>query len=179
MWLEFVAYDEADNIIYQSGVIPDGEVVPKPAGTPGYDPDLWVLRDQIFDEDGKEAHMFWEAAASETHPEGYEMATLPETQQLGMSHTVTRTYRLVRQPARVRVQVHVQPIGREVLDSLVESKDLEASIAKAIPTLTLSGSAREWKLTDGFATCAETAQQPPVMCQSYACLLHPDLPTCK
>lgn len=179
-WVEFVAYDDAGAVLYESGVIAQGEVVDKPAGSAGHDPDLWVLRDRIFDADGNETHMFWEAAKSEAYPEGFESSTLPETRELGMPHSVSRTYRLTKQPARVRVQMHVQPMGREVLDDLVASGDLDASIAEQMPKLTLYGTVTEWNESQGFADCITNAEPNPLVCpDDYECLLYPDLAKCQ
>lgn len=180
VWVELVAYDDRGKVLYESGVVPEGEVVDKPAGSLGYDADLWVLRDRIFDADERETHMFWLAAKSAAYPEGQERQTLPETKALGMSHSLSRTYRLTQQPARVRVQVHVQPIGREVLDDLVASGDLDAAIAAKMPTLTLHGTVTEWRQSDGFGDCITEAEPNPLVCpDAYECALTPDLARCQ
>jgi Cytochrome c554 and c-prime len=180
MWVEFVAYDDNDKVIFESGVIPDGDVVDKPKDHPAHDPRLWVLRDRLYDADGGETHMFWEAAASETYPDGYSSQTLPQAKQLGTSHTTDpRTYTVPPTAARVRVRVNVQPMGREVLDELVASKDLAAAVAEAIPTLTLSGSITEWNVADGYGECITQAQETDQRCpDDYLCMLYPDLPQC-
>jgi nitrate/TMAO reductase-like tetraheme cytochrome c subunit len=55
LWFEVTAY-AGDTVIYQSGIV-----------TPGVDPkdiaddDLWLIRDCMFDEQGKETHNFWDA----------------------------------------------------------------------------------------------------------------------
>jgi len=54
-WVELNAY-AGDTPIYQSGVALPGADVTKLA-----DPDLWLLRDCMFDDQGQETHMFWNA----------------------------------------------------------------------------------------------------------------------
>lgn len=188
MWLEVIAYDADGKPTFESGVVADGDVVDKPQGTPGHDPNLWLLSDKIFDADGNEAHMFWDAAPSETYPEGYHSATLPQPRQYGVSHTVENNYYLILSdpegnpvlPSRVRVRVRVQPVAREVLDSLVKSKDLEAAIAKSIQTITLAGSVTEWEKEDGFGRCITMAEPNALDCPNdYLCPLYPDRPGCE
>src|SRR5262249_6065688 len=60
--VELIAFAASSNIIFQSGVVPDGQ-----ASVSVNDPNMWMARDCIFDETGKEVHMFWEAASYETN----------------------------------------------------------------------------------------------------------------
>ena len=59
-WVDVTAYSGTD-VIYQSGVAA-GET-PEAAA----DPDLWMIRDCIFDDSQNEAHMFWQAASYTTN----------------------------------------------------------------------------------------------------------------
>ena len=61
-YVELKAYDASNTVLYESGVVPDN------VGSAGStDPDMWMMRDCIFDETDKEVHMFWEAASYETN----------------------------------------------------------------------------------------------------------------
>lgn len=175
MWLEFIAYDEQDNVIYSSGVIGDGELEQKPPGTAGHDPDLWMMRDRIFDENGDEVHMFWEAAPSDQFPEGFTSYGLPSRRDLTPAHTLARTYQIptFTLPARVTTRVRMRPMGMDVLQDLVDSGDLDPAIMDAVPTFTLHGTAAEWRLERGLDQVV-TPMPAPLQCpDDYLCLLDP------
>lgn len=179
MWLELIAYDEADQVIYSSGVIADGELEEKPKGSAGYDPDLWIMRDRIYDEQGKEVHMFWEAAPSEQYPEGFTSYGLPARKDLTPAHTLVRKFQVpgFALPARITARVRMRPMGMDVLQDLVDSKDLDPKLLAEVPTFTLHGTVVEWKLEDGL-TQVVAPKPAPLQCpDDYLCLLHPE--TCK
>ena len=71
-----VAYT-GDEVIYQSGVFADGEVVSTET-----DPDLWLLRDETFDENGNETHMFWNVADINEKTLPVQLTTNPAEQTL-------------------------------------------------------------------------------------------------
>ena len=60
VWLELIGYRGGAQV-FTSGVVPD-----KKAVTSITDPNLWLLRDKIFDADNKETHLFWQAARFES-----------------------------------------------------------------------------------------------------------------
>jgi hypothetical protein len=126
--------------------------------------------------------MFWEAAKSDAHPEGYETCQLPNATMMGVRHNQTRTFRLPTNPlpARVTMAVHIQAIGTDVIDDLVASKDLDPKIQNEIATHTLEGTRLEWRPADGFAQCVTTQKDYPLHCpDDYQCLLFPDRVGCK
>jgi hypothetical protein len=117
---------------YESGVVADGQ-----AAALLDDPDLWLLRDRIFDAAGNEVHQFWQAA--ELRPGTLPVATSVDPLSPGFlaGHAV-RQYPargvLPEAPDRVTVRVRLEPIGREILASLVESGHLDQAAADAMPT---------------------------------------------
>lgn len=132
-FVEVRAFAEAaDAPFYESGVTADGEAIAAIS-----DPDLWLLRDQLFDADGNQVHQFWEAAELR---EG----TLPVATSLDplapgfLAGHATRQFprqgRLAATPARVTVRVRLEPIGREVLSELVDSGHLAAAAMDVMPT---------------------------------------------
>jgi hypothetical protein len=181
LWLEFIAYDEDDNVIYSSGVIGDGEVEQKAPGEPGHDPDLVMLRDRIYDASGDEVHMFWEAAASEMYPTGYSSFGLPARQDLTPAHTVEVTYQIptFTLPARVTVRARMRPMGLDVLQDLVDSGDLDPAIMSEVPTLTLHGTVIEWRQEDGLTPVVAPEPSPLNCPDDYLCLLNPAGPGCQ
>jgi nitrate/TMAO reductase-like tetraheme cytochrome c subunit len=142
LWLEFVAYDATDKVIYQSGKIADGEVEEHPVGSASYDPALCMLRDRFIDKDGHETHMFWEAALPS------QSRLLPPLVSSGKPHVLTcEPYRIPgrRTPARIEVRMKMRPMGVDVLQSLIDSGDLDPKVAARVPTFTLHGSEMAWR----------------------------------
>jgi hypothetical protein len=177
-WVQFVAYDADDAVIFQSGVIPDGEVVDEKPGDPGYDPNLWVLRDRIFDERGEEVHMFWEAAPSETHPDGVLGSLLPVATTLGVPHSRSRVYQVLPPPERVEIQVQIRAMGLDVLQDLVDSGDLDAAVSSEIPTHVLHGSRVTWSRAADRFSCVSKPGRNPIDCR-YECVLDPEADGCR
>jgi hypothetical protein len=147
MWIEVVAYDAAENVVFESGLIAEGEPVDKAPSDPGYDPQLALYRDWIYDAEGQPTHDFWEAAPSSAHPDGYEALTLPFTIDPALPHTLSARYSIgrYREIKRMTVRLRMQPIGFDVLDDLVQSGDLDPSVIDLMPIFTLHGAAVEWR----------------------------------
>jgi hypothetical protein len=182
MWLEFLAYDESGGLLDQasSGNIGDREIEDKPPDDPKWDPHLVMFRDHIYDAKGKPVHMFWQAAKSAAHPEGYESNALPvsTTTYIAGKHAVLKQYRAsgpAGLPARVTARLRMRPIGRDVLQDLVDSGDLDPAIAAQMPTLTF-GAQIEWTKEDGVMKTVSA--NPKADCSTYRCLLDPSSPAC-
>ena len=156
MWAEIVAYD-GDQIVFQSGVVPGGQ----PAAEVN-DPNMWLLRDITKDANGDETHMFWDVASTSgedcdsVDPDPAKCFLLPpavtnDPADPLFSHSVERKYTLVGvSPTRVTAKVYVRSIGLEVLQSLVDSGDLDDSLLPKFPTFLLTGTDVEWNEADGF-----------------------------
>jgi hypothetical protein len=122
----------ADTPFYESGVVGEGE-----AAATLDDPDLWLLRDRLFDAAGNQVHQFWEAA--ELQPATLPVATSLDPLAPGFlaghaSRQFPRQGQLAEAPERVTVRVRLEPIGREILSDLVESGHLAAVVAARMPT---------------------------------------------
>ncbi|MGH7434470.1 MAG: multiheme c-type cytochrome, partial [Polyangiaceae bacterium] len=133
-WAEIVAY-KGGSIVYQTGVDPFGS----PAFDAGVDPDLWLLRDCIFDGQGKQVDMFWQAASFE----GNELPALATFDQSKPGFYAAQKLQTFPRggappstgvPDRVTLNLWVQPVGLNVLDDLVASGDLDPKVAAAMPT---------------------------------------------
>lgn len=155
-WVEVLAY-RGGNIVFSSGVVQAGQE--KKAVASIDDSNLWLLRDRMFDEQGKEVHMFWEAAR-------YESVQLPaavtaDPRDPAFFHSVTRSYPLpVPAPDRVTMRVRMRPIDFDVLDDLVASGDLDPKIGDGIPTFDLSSTVKEWSMTNGYGCVGEATVKP-------------------
>jgi hypothetical protein len=164
-WVEVQA-SSAGQPFYQSGVVADGQSV-----VSLNDPDLWLLRDCIFDAQGQEVHMFWEAAGHETNALPGAVTNVQTDPSYYLTHVV-RTFpaptstpsMLATMPDQVTMRVRLQPVGLDVLDSLIQSKDLTADVKAQIPTYALAGTTLTW--TAAKATIKYLDQGLPVLCVS-------------
>lgn len=180
MWFEFLAYDKDGKLLdASSGNIADDESEDKHERA---DPHLMMFRDRIFDAQGKEVHMFWEAAPSKEHPEGFESSALPvaSTTYIEGKHSLFKQYRASgpdgKPPARVTARLRMRAIGLDVLNDLVASGDLDPQIAKRMPTLNF-GAKIEWTPELGMNKPVYTSVKSD--CSKYRCLLDPSSPSCQ
>jgi hypothetical protein len=132
-WTEVKAY-RGGKIVYQSGVVPDATGVTSRSA----DSDLWLLRECLFDGQGKTVNMFWQAASTQANTLPALATSNPLDPRFYETHVVQRFPRdgsaLAQTPDRVTLRVRLQPIGTDVVDDLVMSGDLDASIRAAVPT---------------------------------------------
>lgn len=138
LWVELVAYDAADEVIFESGRVADGEPVATLA-----DPNLWLFADRMFDAEGAEVHMFWEARSTAGE-------LMPAPSDPTEPHRVSRRYQLPAAPARVTLRLRMRAMGLEVLQDLVDSGHLEASVLGRFPTFEVLDPI-EWR--SGQAQC--------------------------
>jgi hypothetical protein len=143
VWVEVVASNKG-SIIYQSGVVPSGGALDKLD-----DPDLWLIRDCLFDGSNKEVHMFWQAAQFTTNLLPTTLLPLPGMLPMRLGHQRWELPRpdsgraLPMVPDKINARVFIQPIGQDVLDDLVVSGDLDPQLARAT-THEVPNSAVEW-----------------------------------
>jgi hypothetical protein len=164
-WVELQAF-QGSTSFYQSGVVADGQSVLSLA-----DPDLWLIRDCIFDGQGKEVNMFWQAANHDSN----QLPGPTTNVQTDPAYYLTHVFRnypaatstptvLALMPDRVTMRVRLVPVGLDVLDDLVQSGDLDAGVKAAMPTFSLAGTTLEW--TAAAATIKYLDQGLPVLCVS-------------
>jgi hypothetical protein len=172
-WVEVTAY-AAGAKIYASG---DAAAEPL-EGSP--DPDLWLMRDCLFDGAGKELHLFWQAeSVSDNQLPGSRSANVndPASYAGHMRRTFPSAVgaRLAQQPDRITLAVHLRAIGDDVLQELVASGDLDAAVIPAVASYTLDGAALEW--TPASATpqsdAASGLLKPCVATGRYAAMTTP------
>jgi nitrate/TMAO reductase-like tetraheme cytochrome c subunit len=147
-WVEVKAYDAGGNVIFSSGVVPDGE-----------DPDdgdkyvkctdggeacsgFW---DRTFKADGTPAHFFWEVATVDSKL--LKPQTILDPNATGYDHSTTVKYALgplAQQIDRVEARLRVRALPLHVLDDLVMSGDLDSSISAQLKTLDSRGAMSVW-----------------------------------
>ncbi len=164
MWAEVIAYNQG-NVVYQSGVVPAGS--PVTSLTAAADPDLWLIRDCMFGEDGGPVDMFWQAASVESNLLPFPVTADPSDPAYYQTHIVqyyprNPTATLATVPDKVTLRLLLQPIGLDVLQSLEATGDLDASIAAQIPTLVLPEPILTWTAATANGTYFEG--QTPVSC---------------
>jgi hypothetical protein len=149
-WVEIVAYDESDAVLFQSGVVAEGHPV---VDLPGLgDAQLWQIRDFTYDDEGEPAHMFWDVSRVESQLLTPAVTNDPSDPRY--IHSVQRTYTLPQVPARVTARMHIRPIGLDILDDLIASAHLDPVYRDRVPTFTLTGTIVEWRTEHGFECVA-------------------------
>jgi hypothetical protein len=136
-----------DDVVFESGAAADDQPLEELD-----DPHLWVFRDFAVDEDGDEAHMFWDVAEVTT-------SQLEAPTELGVSFDratwLSRIYP-VDAPAIDRVEpvVKLRPIALSVLDDLVSSGDLDPIHRDAMPTFEVTSTQVAWTPDEAEASMA-------------------------
>lgn len=134
MWLEVIAYDAAGNELLRTDEIADGEVEIKPE----LDPNFCVFRDRILDANGKETHMFWEAASRDERLSN----ALPPQIDVTVRHYAQCNYttsKVTFEPAaKIDIHVRMRPMGIDVLQDLVGSGHLDPKYIALMPTFTVT-----------------------------------------
>jgi hypothetical protein len=132
------------------------------------DPDLWLLRDCMFDATGKQVDMFWQAASTESNELPAPVTFDPTNPDYYKTHIVQYFPRavdgaLTQMPDQVTLRIRIQPVGLDVLDDLVSTGDLDAGIAAAMPILDVTPLVT-WTAATATLTYQEDGQ--PVACVS-------------
>jgi hypothetical protein len=169
-WVEVTAF-AAGQQIYSSG----GAAATPLEDSP--DPDLWLIRDCLFDAQQKEQRMFWQAT-SVSHNQLPGSLTLNVNDPNSFATHMAWTYptgagaQLAQTPDRITLKVHIQAIGDDVLQDLVATKDLDPSIPPLVAKFELAGAAVEWTPATARTmndpqtglpkTCVRTGPPPPV-----------------
>jgi nitrate/TMAO reductase-like tetraheme cytochrome c subunit len=163
LYVELIAY-QGSTVVYQSGVIADGA---EPAQST--DPDLWLMRDCMFDQNNQQVDMFWNAASFETN-------ALPGLTTFDIGDpTFYQTHRQkffpasgttpIPTPDMITLRVLERPMGLEVIDDLIASGDLDAGVKAAIPTLQV-GQTLTWTKASASATYVDRNTSQPVFCRT-------------
>jgi hypothetical protein len=170
MWLELVAYDENDAVIFESGTIGDDEVEAVAEDEPGHDANLWMFRDHGRAKDGSEAHMFWDIARYDDK----QTPTLPTPASAVVgAHALSHVYFIGATPARVVARVRMRPVGMDVLKDLVASGDLKEEVLEEMPTFTVDSREARWPdPQDPSRYTVEVTTFPD--CERHVCMYDPE-----
>ncbi len=164
VWIELIAYSGA-NVVYQSGIVADDQAV-----TSSTDPDLWLLRDCMFDQSGAQVHMFWEAASYETNALPALATFTPSDPTFYRGHKIrffpTTGTAILPAPDRITLRVRLRAVGLDVLDDLIASSDLDPQFRTAIPTFTVGGTL-EWTPAAATSTYVDRNTNRLVSCVTH------------
>lgn len=137
-WVEIVAYAQGA-IVYSSGLVGDGEAVGASASPP-----LLLLRQQLYDDQGRPTLFMWNAASSQS------LLLAPATGDPAHA-TQTATVTVDATVDRVTSRVRVRAVDYDVTGALVASGDLSPDAAAPLPTLTVAATILEWTADRGPA----------------------------
>lgn len=153
-WLEVQAFDVDGNVVFSSGVTLPGE---DPRDTPGFqNVDTVGLWDRTFKADDTPAHFFWEIARVEP-----QLMKLPEVP--GGDHSITAVFNVPNpdQIDRIETRLFIRPLPYEVVDDLIASGDLDASIRDRLQTIEVAGGHSVWtRATQGMGPAENTRCNP-------------------
>jgi Cytochrome c554 and c-prime len=164
LWLEIDYFDDAGKLLYSDGVIPDGQVE-EPDGQPAHP---CMLRDRVAGVDGKETHMFWEAATSISSK-----LIPPPTNNMAGGHTQTCYFRprqLGTPVPRMEMRLRMRPVGVDVLQDLVASGHLASEFVAKMPTMTVDRRVATYDATPGVRAY-HVDQTTPTDCATYKRML--------
>lgn len=153
-WVELVAYDENDAIMYSSGRLEPTDVVAERD-------DIWRFGDTMLGDDGKPVHMFWEAASVESNVLPAPTALTPVDPGWIDTHRIREYIVDGPLPWRITVRVRIRPIGLDTLDVLIASGDLDESYRALVPTFDLELATREW--TRELGHCSPQVSGDPAL----------------
>ncbi|HTJ41259.1 MAG TPA: multiheme c-type cytochrome [Kofleriaceae bacterium] len=150
-WVEIVATDATDKVVFSSGVVADDQ---DPEDLT--DPNLWVMHDKTLDANGQPAHFFWDVATVDMS------RSLPPAVTTDISdpryyHAVTHNYPtpgLVSSFAKVQLRVLIRPLPHAMLNDLISGGELNAADAAAMPTIELTSDHLVWTSAMGTTQCA-------------------------
>ena len=139
VWLEVIAYDATDNIVFSSGVVPDG-MDPEEIN----DPNLFGLWERTFKENGTPAQFFHEVTSYDPNPMHYIPGAVtlnPNDPRIDHSRTavytnVANTGAITRITARLRMRA----LPYATLRSLEQSGDLDPAVKTQLKTLEVTSS---------------------------------------
>lgn len=176
-FLRVTAYDADGTVIGESGNVALDEGV---MAAKEQDPDMLVFRDTMLNDAGDEVHMFWDATSTSQTP-----VLLPGSPTDG-DHFYQRTiYNLFppnKTAAKVEAQIFVRPIGREVVQDLLDSghlRDLgyDDTLMQQIPTFPLAHTRMVWELDvhgEGREVRAISPSLAPGCHDRVQCALYPE-----
>ncbi len=166
-WIETIAYDASNNVVFQSGVVPDGmdpEDINDPyvnCTMPG-NTSCSGFWDRTYKADNTPAHFFWEVARVDSKL--LKAQTTLDQNAPGFDHSATVRYLVgspINQVVRIESRLRMRALPYEVLDELIASGDLDPAIRGQLKTLDSAGAKSTWlRSTAGTGLADNTGCNP-------------------
>lgn len=142
VWVELVAM-KAGQMVYESGVVPDGTAVRDGQG----DKDLWLLRDVPLVGKGQETDLFGLASCYESRTLPFPVTANPKDPRY-YQRNIVRDFPVDGSffplADTVTIRIRILPVGLEVLDGLIATGDLDPALRSAQETMQV-GPTVTWK----------------------------------
>lgn len=146
-WLEVVAFDHNNAVVFHSGTLPDGSPLPNDMDPEDLgDPNLDELWDHAVGDDGKPAHMFWDIA--QTMPNLLKPPVTLDRNSSAFDHSSTKTFNVASVFAsidHITARIRIRPLSYGLIADLVGSGDLAATTVTTLPTLDILGTQHTWQ----------------------------------
>lgn len=169
VWLEVTAYDAANNVVFQRGLVPDGtdpELTSDPSLTCPSGPtvDCAAFFDKTFKADGSPGHFFWDVTRYESNL--IRPAITRDANSPAYDHSTTVKYDIggnYTQIDRIETKLWVRPLPFGAIDELISSGDLDPAVRTSLakPEATMLASTSTWlKSTKGTGVAVNTNCNP-------------------
>ncbi len=142
-WLEVIAYDASNAVVFSSGVVPDGT---DPDDIAAADPSMFTMWDRPFKADGSPAHFFWDVDHEDTTHHLKQPVTL-NVNDPAFDHSSTQVFVVGAKRAQIdhiTTRVRIRPYNFALLNDLISSGDLDPAILAKVPTLDVEGTVETW-----------------------------------
>ena len=165
VWLQVRAYDAANNVLFERGVVPEG-VDPEQTSDPTLNcaninaPDCAGFWDRTYKADGTPAHFFWDVARYESRH--IKPAVTRDPLDAAYDHSTTVKYTVPQSQLidRIEAQMFIRPLPFELLHDLEQSGDLDPVIKTRVKTLPVGEPSIWTKATAGTGPAINTPCNP-------------------
>jgi hypothetical protein len=149
-WLEVVAFDAMNNVVFHTGTLADGTPLPDGMDPEQLaDPNLFGLWDRAVKDDGSPAHMFWDIARIDS--QASQLLRPPVTLDKNspqFDHSSTAMFRVegvLTSIDHITARIRIRPLSYALLADLVGSGDLATGAVTRLPTLDILGTQHTWQ----------------------------------
>jgi hypothetical protein len=172
-WIETVAYDAANNVVFQSGVVPDG-VDPEDINDPYVNctmPGAFSCSgfwDRTYKADNTPAHFFWEVDRVDSKL--LKAQTTLDQNAPGYDHSATVKYLVgatANQIDRIESRLRMRALPYALLDELIASGDLDPAIRGRLKTLDSAGAVSIWRKSTAGTGLANDTGPPGFGCNPF------------
>jgi hypothetical protein len=153
-WAEVIAYDDQNQVVFSSGVIPMNDPYTDPEELA--DPNLWALGTPARDANGQPTELFWRVAQIDHPGTLLPPAVTTDPQDPRFYHAVERAFPvagLLPSIRRVTARALIRPVPYALVEDLMASGHLTIDVRPQIPTHVIEGSVLEWNVGDESCVC--------------------------